>query len=212
ALGDYGGPTLTMPLPPGSPAIGGGTSDGAPATDQRGQPRSGRVDIGAFQSQAPLLVNDTTDGIGSAAGRLSLRQALNLANELVTAETISFDPAVFGTTPQTITLTVGPLKLTDTATTTIQGPGASKLTLSGGGASRVIELDGGSAAISDLTVGGGNADVGAGIYNNGGTATLTDCALTGNNAKSSGGGLATLGGGTTTLTNSTVSGNNAPGG
>ena len=40
-----------MALLPGSPAIGGGTSTGAPAFDQRGQPRSGHVDIGAFQSQ-----------------------------------------------------------------------------------------------------------------------------------------------------------------
>ena len=50
-LGDYGGPTATMALLPGSPAIGGGTSTGAPTFDQRGQPRSGHVDIGAFQSQ-----------------------------------------------------------------------------------------------------------------------------------------------------------------
>ena len=40
-----------MALLPGSPAIGGGTSKGAPSFDQRGQPRSGHVDIGAFQSQ-----------------------------------------------------------------------------------------------------------------------------------------------------------------
>src|SRR5262249_50092622 len=45
-LGDYGGPTLTCALLPGSPAIGGGTATGAPATDQRGQPRSGHTDIG----------------------------------------------------------------------------------------------------------------------------------------------------------------------
>jgi hypothetical protein len=50
-LGDYGGPTATMALLPGSPAIGGGTTTGAPAFDQRGQPRSGHTDIGAFQSQ-----------------------------------------------------------------------------------------------------------------------------------------------------------------
>ena len=50
-LGDYGGPTATMALLPGSPAIGGGTNTGASAFDQRGQPRSGHVDIGAFQSQ-----------------------------------------------------------------------------------------------------------------------------------------------------------------
>ncbi len=45
-LGDYGGPTFTMPPLPGSPAIGRGTTTGAPSTDERGQPRTGRIDIG----------------------------------------------------------------------------------------------------------------------------------------------------------------------
>ena len=35
-LGDYGGPTQTIPLLPGSPAIRAATSTGAPSTDQRG--------------------------------------------------------------------------------------------------------------------------------------------------------------------------------
>ena len=49
-LQDNGGPTLTHALLQDSIAIGGGTSDGAPATDQRGMPRPpGRIDIGAFQ-------------------------------------------------------------------------------------------------------------------------------------------------------------------
>jgi CSLREA domain-containing protein len=62
ALGNYGGPTATIALLPGSPAIGGGTSKGAPTLDQRGQPRAGHVDIGAFQSQgftiAPVTGNN----------------------------------------------------------------------------------------------------------------------------------------------------------
>jgi hypothetical protein len=41
ALGDYGGPTFTMPPLPGSPAIGGGASTGTPEFDQRGFPRGG---------------------------------------------------------------------------------------------------------------------------------------------------------------------------
>src|SRR5262249_5656636 len=55
ALASNGGPTQTMALLPGSPAIGGGTASGAPSTDQRGQPRTGHVDIGAFQSQGFIL-------------------------------------------------------------------------------------------------------------------------------------------------------------
>jgi hypothetical protein len=56
-LGDYGGPTLTLPLLPGSPAIDAGTATGAPATDQRGvsRPQGAAEDIGAFESQGFTL-------------------------------------------------------------------------------------------------------------------------------------------------------------
>jgi hypothetical protein len=51
-VGNYGGPTQTMGLLPGSPAIGAGSFvAGIPITDERGQPRADRVDLGAFQSQ-----------------------------------------------------------------------------------------------------------------------------------------------------------------
>jgi hypothetical protein len=46
-LQDNGGPTKTMALMPGSPAIGAGS--GCPKTDQRGTPRTGSCDIGAYQ-------------------------------------------------------------------------------------------------------------------------------------------------------------------
>ena len=70
-LGDYGGPTQTMALLPGSLASGAGASGaGIPTTDQRGQPRSISVDIGAFQGQGTTLVVDTTtDGTGSGFGQ-----------------------------------------------------------------------------------------------------------------------------------------------
>ena len=96
-LGDYGGPTQTMALLPGSPAIGKGTGADAPITDQRGFALdSPTPDIGAFQTN-PLVVNTTIDGVGSPLGDLSLRQAVNLANALNAAETITFDPTVFAT-------------------------------------------------------------------------------------------------------------------
>jgi hypothetical protein len=59
-LGNYGGPTPTIPLLPGSPAIDAGSNalaanaNGSPlTTDQRGEPRTvnSTVDIGAFESQ-----------------------------------------------------------------------------------------------------------------------------------------------------------------
>jgi hypothetical protein len=60
-LGDYGGPTQTMALLPGSPAIGAGIVANDPqgnpiATDQRGEPLDSLdPDIGAFQSQGFTL-------------------------------------------------------------------------------------------------------------------------------------------------------------
>src|SRR5262249_6738056 len=55
-LGSYGGSTQTFALLPGSPAIGGGVSGpSVPTNDQRGQGRSGGIDIGSFQSQGFIL-------------------------------------------------------------------------------------------------------------------------------------------------------------
>jgi CSLREA domain-containing protein len=51
ALANNGGPTDTMALQPGSPAIDAGTSAGCPATDQRGvaRPQGSACDVGAFE-------------------------------------------------------------------------------------------------------------------------------------------------------------------
>jgi hypothetical protein len=71
ALRDNGGPTATVALLPGSPAIDGGDPAACPAADQRGVPRldggSGtvRCDIGAFEFRSPILATGT--GAGGAA-------------------------------------------------------------------------------------------------------------------------------------------------
>ena len=58
-LADNGGPTLTMALLPGSPAIDAGNTSLAPTTDQRGFPRPAGLaaDIGAFEygSMMPII-------------------------------------------------------------------------------------------------------------------------------------------------------------
>ena len=52
ALGNYGGPTQTMSLLPGSPALGAGIAVSGITTDQRGEPLdSPNPDIGAYQFQ-----------------------------------------------------------------------------------------------------------------------------------------------------------------
>jgi hypothetical protein len=48
-LADNGGPTMTLALPSGSPAIDAGVAEGCPMTDQRGEPRDGACDVGAFE-------------------------------------------------------------------------------------------------------------------------------------------------------------------
>jgi hypothetical protein len=52
-----GGPTLTVALLRGSPAIGAGAAPGAPSTDQRGFPRpAGAVDVGACEYGYPPVL------------------------------------------------------------------------------------------------------------------------------------------------------------
>ena len=204
-LGDYGGPTQTMALRAGSPAIGRGTTIAGLTADQRGFALdSPRPDIGAFQSD-PLVVNTTSDGAGSLPGDLDLRQAVNLADVIGTAATITFDPTVFAA-PQTVALTGGQLELSDAGgLETITGPAAG-LSIDAGGTSRVFQVDRGvTAALSGLTITGGSTTTGGGLVNLG-TITLTDCTISGNSAIF-GGGVYNYG--TATFTDCTISGNSA---
>ena len=207
-LGKYGGPTLTMALLPGSPAIGAGAAVSGVTTDQRGFPLdSPNPDIGAFQVQSSYsLVVQTTGDSGAPAGEFDLRGAIDMANILGSAETITFDPTVFAT-PQTITLAGTQLELSDlTGTETITGP-ARGVTVSGGGLSRVFQIDNGvTASLSGLTITGGSAGTGGGLWDSGSTITLTDCTISGNSA--AGGGAAMYNNSSAiTMTDCTVSGN-----
>jgi hypothetical protein len=137
-----------------------------------------------------LVLSTHRDVLHNVDGLASLRAAIAYANSHPGPDTITFDPAVFGKAPRTITLIGGPLVLTDKATTTIRGPGAKLLTLQSDGRSRVFDIRGGSAAISGLTIRGGTARSG-GLFNDG-TAALTDVVIRGNRARL-GGGLANFG-------------------
>jgi CSLREA domain-containing protein len=130
-LGNYGGPTQTFALLPGSPVIDGGTSSGAPSTDQRGLSRAGNTDIGAFESQGFTLALNGGNSQSAAAGTnfaLPLSVTVTSAHsEPVNGGQVSFTPPVSGAsatvagTPATIasgTATTG----TVTANATVGGP------------------------------------------------------------------------------------------
>jgi|GEM_PF-3365952 len=78
-LANNGGPTATMALLAGSPAINAGNNAAitnppfsTPATDQRGSPRiaNGTVDIGAFEVQLPTVGSPTTTAITTTSATL----------------------------------------------------------------------------------------------------------------------------------------------
>jgi CSLREA domain-containing protein len=224
-LADNGGPTQTMALLAGSPAIDAGNNSGVPANDQRGFSRDAQPDIGAFEVSHRIVVTTTADedngSADPAAGvGASLREAINLANSAPGGDTITFDPTVFAT-PQTITLTGGELSVTDDLT--VDGPGANNLTVSGGVGVRVFHISTANASLDGLTIANavlGPGQNGGGIwYDGSGTLTVSNSAITNNSANSAGGILngpgnpnASFNTGTVNVVNSTLSGNQAGGG
>jgi hypothetical protein len=200
ALGNYGGPTQTMPPLAGSPAIDAG-NDAAAASftyDQRGvgYPRSlgSHVDIGAVESNLPgnfVVLNNADSGSGS------LRYALAHA---IAGSTITFDASLSG---QTITLTSGELLVNQNLVVDASAL-TNGITISGNHNSRVLEFASGiTSALTALTIANGNNSNGGGVLN-GGTLTINRCTLSGNAAIFGG---AISNGGTLALNQCTLSGN-----
>jgi hypothetical protein len=229
-LGEYGGSTRTFALLSGSQAVGGGdgtllltdpATDQPYTTDQRGLARvvSGRMDIGAVESQ-PLVVNTMGDGTTTAFAKLSLRQAIALADVSSVDVTITFDSTVFptsGTTSSTITLTdvlaLAKPPGNTRGTITIQGPGANLLTIDGNNKTTVFAVGYGTTAIlSGLTIADGMSPVppeGGGIGTDG-TLTVSNCIITHN--ASTGAGIVNNQNGMLTLDNCVISNNSSTGG
>jgi predicted outer membrane repeat protein len=178
---------------------------------------------------ADITVTTLSDTIDAADGVTSLREALALANEdPATADTITFDPGLFG---GTLFLTRGQLEITTDGVTVdgdIDGSGAPDIEISADSAeglddaaSRVFFISDGAdttiaAALNGLVIRDGNAPglfpngMGGGIYVGRGEAlTLTSATVSGNSAGTSGGGIFGAGDVAFTLTNATVSGNSA---
>jgi len=166
---------------------------------------------------------DVTDAPGSSV--VSLRDAINVANDSVTPTTITFNPTVFATA-KTITLNGNALDISGSKPVTITGPAAG-VTVNGNHASTDFIIDKGETAtitgltitggqfvggidnagtvtVTDSTISGNNSNHGGGIYNIG-TATVTGCTISANYTGGNGGGIDSTG--TLTLNNDTVSGN-----
>jgi hypothetical protein len=130
ALGNSGGGTRTIPLLPGSPAIDAGTTgEGSPATDQRGLPRVGPPDIGAFESQgfALAIVSGTPQTKQINAAFAPLVVSVTSATGPVAGGVVTFTGPTSGagvqTSPVTATITGdGQASITPVANSIIGGP------------------------------------------------------------------------------------------
>lgn len=202
-LGDYGGPTQTMPPLADSPAIdpADGAATSALTTDQRGYPRvtGGKVDIGGVEAGAAITVANTND-----SGSGSLRQALSEAT--TPGHRILFAPALSG---QTILLTSSQLTVQSNRSVMIDASGLGDgITINGGGTHRGLFLDAGAlAGIHGLTITGCQAGFGGGLGNGGGVLTLSSVTVSGNTSTGEGGGIWSTG--RLSLTNCTVANNQA---
>ncbi len=216
SLANNGGPTPTMALPAGSPAIDAGRNALIPAgiiADQRGfGPRivNGTVDIGAYEFGAvppetpSLVVTTTADVVNPFDDLTSLREAINYAEALGGNQTITFAPSLTQSGPATISLstvgdnTAGPSDFGISTDITIDGPtGSNGITLDNSGNQRLFYVSATvSLTLESLTLSGGLAQGGNSIF---------------------GGAAAGMGGaifnqGSLTLIDSTLSGNTAQGG
>lgn len=72
-LQNNGGPSETLALLPGSPAIDAGSNANCPATDQRGvaRPQGAACDIGAYESAPPVLGSASVGSVGTTTAVLS---------------------------------------------------------------------------------------------------------------------------------------------
>lgn len=121
-LGDYGGPTPTHALRPGSPAIEGGNNAFCPATDQRGVARpydgdndgTATCDAGAVEAQHQLTIADVSvlEGTGGASSAVFTVTLSPASNQQVTVDYATGDgtataPGDYAVTNGTLTFAPG---------------------------------------------------------------------------------------------------------
>lgn len=184
---------------------------------QQGASGSLSLIVNTTSDESDLVLNGVCDtDAGTAGDQCSLRAAIQETNNAPTNDTITFAPALNGST---ITLTSALDAINGNLV--ITGPGSDLLTIrrsSAGGTPdfRIFRINPGqTVSMLGLTLTNGSAvgapgsNSGGGISNDG-TLTLSDCVITNNSASASGGGLSN--GGSLTVNNSSVSNNTASSG
>ena len=140
-LGNFGGPTQTVALLAGSPALAAGNAAATdlPATDQRGFARvvNGKIDMGAFQIQSPVAFTSaaaTTFTVGSsgaftvsATGFPSPYVSESSSDSLPSGVTFNASTGVLGGTPAAGT--AGAYTLHFTASNGVGTPATQTFTL-----------------------------------------------------------------------------------
>jgi predicted outer membrane repeat protein len=209
-LADNGGPTQTMALLPGSPAINAGDNITCEETDQRGvtRPQGSQCDIGAYEYvYTPSYVTNTNN-----SGPGSLRQAIADATD---GDTITFASNLAGQTihlaselevDKSITIDGSNLEqhITVSGDTDADGSGDVQIMAIGvDGAVKISNVDfingknqnpllsgginnfGGSLEIENCTFSGNTGDIGGAILNKG-TLTVQNCIFNNNSATEGG--------------------------
>jgi len=236
-LGNWGGPTQTRYLRPGSPAIDAGTvSASTPLFDQRGRARvadgddngSVLLDIGAYEV-GTTIITSVAD-----SGPESLR---TVVESQPGHEWIYFDGGVFDGSPGATIVLDSELSVVGCALHFDAADTASGVTLSGADLTRILDIDAASAveidtvhftrgftsagqdgagirSVGDLTVrnaifSSNHAGGSGGGIEVTGPFVAESLIFTGNSATAEGGGLRYNDSGTLTLTNCNFSNNNA---
>src|SRR5579884_298352 len=197
-LGNNGGPTQTMALQRGSPAIDQVPAAQCPSTDQRGVSRldngESSCDMGAYESSYDFTVTNCSNDS-------QLQADVNQANQDNGNDRIIFSCS--GDIPLTQTLTIS-------GSMTIDGSG-QHVSLDGQNQVGVFSVNAGvTLTLNALTIAHGSAYVGGGLLNEG-TVTISNSTFANNSASSGGGGLYNYQG-TVTISNCTFASNSASNG